>query len=324
MKSLISTITEDSLITGLRWTRTHSRIHHEWEGETTHSDERTQDHLILSLSRAQRVWNEPVYTKRLTPERWSQARAGMDDPLQALHFPLVNLSPGPIPVIFTHGAGAVMAHELIGHPTEAQAWAEKLSPFSQSLNSTIAPPFLSVYDDPTRDHLVGSFSMDDEGYQARRAPILRQGKLIHILGDYLHSHLFPCEPGNGRVANYSHFPTARMSNTVIGPGEDIVDPSRIMGAKRLQILRLQGGSYSPDGMVTLAVRMGVVWEGSRPLGRVENTVLTGRLDHLLEGIMAVGADLHTCWSFGECTRGGQTLLVGAESPNLLLEGMVIL
>ena len=323
-KALVKVMVDAPKIVTLSWSRTEALIEHAWDGSEPIIHRRTHDQLAVGLHDAQRVWVEPIFTRELDVKRWKIIEEELEEIRTILALPLSRLGSGTLPVIFTHGTAAVMAHELIGHPVEAQVWAEKLSPYSRSLHAAIAAECLSMDDDPTRPHLIGYMNCDDEGFETRCLPIIREGKLVNILGDYLHSKLLPCKPGSGRCADYSHFPTARMSNTVILPGPESVDAAHVTSRKRLDVVRLQGGRFSPDGTITLTVRLGILWEGRQPIGRVENAVLSGHLGDLLKKITAVGDTTRPCWSFGLCGRSGQALPVGAEAPDLFIEEMEVL
>lgn len=323
-EKVFQSIMEEPLIAGAVWRRREEKITHAWETDEECAWSRALHHFLLTLKASGRFWTEPVFLPSLTPDRWKAVREDLLSILDALKHPVVQIRPGAVPVMFTHGSAAVMAHELIGHPSEAQVWAEKISPFSRSLHAQIAVPTLNIVDDPTLDHLPGYMVRDDEGFPGQPLEMIKNGKLVNILGDFLHSHILPCRPGNARVMDTIGFPTARMSNTVVRPGTEEVNPATVLPGRRLEVIRLQEGAFTPDGKITLTVRLGLMWEGRHVNGRVENVVLTGNLVDLLRNIPAIGRNSSPCWSFGWCTRGDQTIPAGGEAPDLLVEGLEML
>src|SRR5260370_42385933 len=79
------------------------------------------------------------------------------------------------PALLSGRAAAVFFHEVLGHRVEGhrQRGIEEGQTFTKKLNQPVLPAFLSVVDDPRRQHLNGlhlnsHYQLDDPGVQTRQ------------------------------------------------------------------------------------------------------------------------------------------------------------
>ncbi len=91
------------------------------------------------------------------------------------------------PAILSGRAAAVFFHEVLGHRLEGQRQRgdEEGQTFTKLLGKQILPSFMSVADDPTLTKfdgtwLSGHYSYDDEGQQARRVDLIKDGILANL------------------------------------------------------------------------------------------------------------------------------------------------
>lgn len=121
---------------------------------------------------------------------------------------------------------ALLAHEILGHPSEADrvlgkemAWAGGAW-WSGKLGTRIGSKELNVIDDPTIPSSLGWYAYDDEGVAASRKSLVEDGVLVGHMQSRETAHLFDAKPNSAmRSAGYSFVPLIRMACTCIGPGD---------------------------------------------------------------------------------------------------------
>ena len=122
--------------------------------------------------------------------------------------------------------GLVM-HESAGHPCEADritgreaAQAGESFITKDMIGQKIGPEIVTVVDDPTVEHSFGHYLYDDEGVQARRRFLIKNG----TINEFLHNRETAFEMGvesNGaaRAEFFDREPIVRMANTFMLPGD---------------------------------------------------------------------------------------------------------
>ena len=110
------------------------------------------------------------------------------------------------PAILSGRASAVFFHEVLGHRLEGQRQRgdDEGQTFTKLLGKQILPTFLSVSDDPTlKDFdgapLSGHYNYDDEGQQARRVDLIKDGVLETFLMSRLPIASFSSKIGRAHV-----------------------------------------------------------------------------------------------------------------------------
>jgi TldD protein len=132
---------------------------------------------------------------------------------------------------------ALVAHEIIGHPSEADralkmeaAYAGR-SWFLRSLEDNevgrqVGSPLLSACSDPGLEG-YGHYRYDHEGTRARRVMHVENGVFRGFLNSRDTAAVLGVEPnGSARASEVFYVPLIRMSNTFVMPGES--DPQRII------------------------------------------------------------------------------------------------
>jgi TldD protein len=133
------------------------------------------------------------------------------------------------PAILSGRASAVFFHEVLGHRLEGQRQRgdDEGQTFTKLLGKPILPSFLSVSDDPTLSEfhgtsLSGHYSYDDEGQQARRVDLIKDGVLDTFLMSRLPIASFSSSNGHGR-AEVGHMPTGRQGNLIVTSSKTVSD-----------------------------------------------------------------------------------------------------
>ncbi|MEO8737062.1 MAG: metallopeptidase TldD-related protein [Edaphobacter sp.] len=200
------------------------------------------------------------------------------------------------PAILSGRAAAVFFHEVLGHRLEGQRQRgdDEGQTFTKLLGKQILPSFMSVADDPTLTKfdgtwLSGHYNYDDEGQQARRVDLIKDGVLQTFLMSRLPIAGFSHSNGHGR-AEVGHMPTGRQGNLIVTSSKTVSD------AELRQMLiaeaKKQGkayGLYFEDISSGFAVTTRRSPQAFQVIPLVVYRVyVDGRPDELVRGVSIVG------------------------------------
>ncbi|MEO6097679.1 MAG: metallopeptidase TldD-related protein [Fibrobacteria bacterium] len=244
------------------------------------------------------------------------------------------------PVILKNVAAAVFTHEVFGHRVEGhrQKAVDEGQTFVTKINQSLAAPFLTILDDPTREFsggvpLNGYYRFDDEGVPARPTPLMVNG----VFKDFLLSRsvISPKGSSNGHGRGVLGLqPTARMGNTVLEAARTV--PAASLRDSLTAILKRTGKPY---GLLLHDISGGFTYTGRdlpqsfrvEPL-YVSQIFADGRPDRVVRGVDAVGTPLVSLRQVaaagddpavfnGFCGAESGWVPVSAVAPSLLLESM---
>ncbi|WP_158942309.1 metallopeptidase TldD-related protein [Granulicella sp. S190] len=200
------------------------------------------------------------------------------------------------PAILSGRASAVFFHEVLGHRLEGQRQRgdDEGQTFTKLLGKQILPTFLSVSDDPTLTDfhgtpLSGHYSYDDEGQQARRVDLIKDGVLDTFLMSRLPIASFSTSNGHGR-AETGHMPTGRQGNLIVTSSKTVSD------AELREMLKAEAkkqgkayGLYFEDISSGFAVTTRRSPQAFQVIPLVVYRVyVDGRPDELVRGVSIVG------------------------------------
>jgi predicted Zn-dependent protease len=200
------------------------------------------------------------------------------------------------PAILSGRASAVFFHEVLGHRLEGQRQRgdDEGQTFTKLLGKQILPSFLSVKDDPTLENfngipLSGHYSYDDEGQQARRVDLIKNGVLDTFLMSRLPIASFSTSNGHGR-AEVGHMPTGRQGNLIVTSSKTVSDAE--LRAMLIAEAKKQGkpyGLYFEDISSGFAVTTRRSPQAFQVIPLVVYRVFVdGRPDQLVRGVSIVG------------------------------------
>lgn len=227
---------------------------------------------------------------------------------------------GPVDVVFAPAAASVFWHEVVGHPLEADGGPHH-SALARVTHAAVAPPGLDVTDDPLLPHLPGTYRYDDEGTQARRVPLIEDGRVTGLLTD--------CRTGgdesngHGRAADYRRPPRPRLSNLAVAPGDAPLGELLERCGTGLLLHEIAAGSLEPEsGRFLLLVAAAESIRRGRTGAPVSPFALSGDvLSALRELDPARGDTALPAEGLGFCMKGGEAVPVGGVSPAILLRGL---
>ncbi len=121
---------------------------------------------------------------------------------------------------------ALLSHEIVGHPSEADrvlgreaAWAGTAW-WTGKIGQKIGSEYCTVYDDPTVPKTLGFYRYDDEGVKAERKVLIDKGMLKGHMQSRETATEFGVRPNAGmRAITFEYIPLIRMSNTFFADGD---------------------------------------------------------------------------------------------------------
>lgn len=144
--------------------------------------------------------------------------------------PVLKPPDGEVVVVTDPHFNALVAHEIIGHPCEAdralkmeaayagRSWFLR-SLVDNQLGKTVGSPLLSACSDPSLDG-YGHYRYDHEGTRGQRVTHIDRGVFSGFLNSRATAALLGAPPnGSARASEGWHLPLIRMSNTFLMPGE---------------------------------------------------------------------------------------------------------
>src|SRR5208282_3988065 len=151
--------------------------------------------------------------------------------------PVLKPPEGEVVVVTDPHFNALIAHEIVGHPSEAdralkmeaayagRSWFLR-SLVDNELGRMVGSPILSACSDPSLDG-YGHYRYDHEGTPGRRVMHIDRGAFAGFLNSRATAAILGAEPnGSARASELWHVPLIRMSNTFFLPGE--TPPERII------------------------------------------------------------------------------------------------
>jgi len=152
--------------------------------------------------------------------------------------PVLKPPEGEVTVVTDPHFNALVAHEVVGHPCEAdralkmeaayagRSWLLR-SIDNNQLGHAIGSPLLSAVSDPTL-YGYGHYRYDHEGTPAKRVTHIDRGIFRGFMNSRATAVALGAEPnGSARAAEVYQVPLIRMSNTFFMPGE--MAPEKIIG-----------------------------------------------------------------------------------------------
>ena len=220
---------------------------------------------------------------------------------------------------------ALLTHEILGHPSEADrvlgkemAWAGGAW-WKDKIGEKIASENLNVFDDPTIKDSLGWYFFDDEGVKTQKTSLIENGVLKKHMQNRETSQIFNTSPtGNMRASNYRFMPLIRMACTCIGNGEWKVD-EMIKGVKdgymisnmKIPSIDMKRHNWSISCQYAEKIEDGEIKDLKRDI------IVTGTAPKFFKSIDACGNDF-TVRPITNCGKGDpmQSMIMGNGGPTI--------
>lgn len=211
--------------------------------------------------------------------------------------------------------GGILAHEAIGHTTEADLVLSG-SVAGRLLNQEVASPLVTLVD--FAHTAFGGpcpvpIYVDDEGTAAQDVVIIEQGVLKAFMHNKQSARLFGVAPtGNARAFSFSDEPLIRMRNTAILPGSSTLDDMIASVDDGYYLIKASNGQADSTSEFMFGVVLGYEIKNGK-LGRaIRDTTISGVAYDVLKTVTMV-SDQHW-WSHGGMCGKKQPIPVGMGGP----------
>ena len=210
---------------------------------------------------------------------------------------------GALTVITDPMMSGLLAHEVMGHASEADEVIKRRSFLTDAVGKVVASPVISMFDDGTFDGAHGSVPFDDEGTRSSKTQIIKDGVytgFMHTLETASAMDVMPT--GNGRAEDFGKRVWARMTNTYFAPGDRTLDD--MVADTKYGILcdKMVNGMEDPvgGGFEAKSLR-GFLIENGRITKMLNSFTLTGRALEILRTTDAASKEFSI--DGGMCGKG---------------------
>lgn len=198
-------------------------------------------------------------------------------------------------VILDSELAGMLAHEAIGHPTEADLVMAG-SVAADLLNQSVASPLISMVDfahSYKNELLPVPVFIDDEGCESKDTILIDQG----ILKSFMHNRqsaatLNHSLTGNARAFKYFDEPLIRMRNTAILPGASQLADMIASIDDGYYLIKSSNGEADATAEFMFGVTLGYEIKNGK-LGRaIKETTISGMAFDVLKTVTMVSNELH--------------------------------
>jgi TldD protein len=235
------------------------------------------------------------------------------------------LESGQYKVLLDPNLAGVFAHEAFGHLSEADFLYE--NPKMQEvmvLGRQFGPDFLNIIDDGSETGLAGYTPYDDEGIQAQKTYLIKNGRLNARLHSRETSAKMNEEPtGNARAVSPLYQPIVRMTNTYIDKGTHTFEDLLSSIDDGIYAIDYLGGMTNLE-MFTFSAGYAYRIKNGKIAELLRDVTLSGNVFSTLHNVTAAGNDIEHHGGLGGCGKGGQGgLPVGTGSPHIVVKDVLI-
>jgi TldD protein len=243
-----------------------------------------------------------------------------------IKFESIQPTAGEMPVVLGTGITGVLLHEAIGHGMEADFNRKNTSIYSTMIGKKVAEPNVTIVDDGTIPGMTGSINFDDEGVPSQKTVLVENGILTGYLHDKISAKYYNVKPtGNGRRESYEHFPTPRMRNTYMEPGDSTPEDIIKTVKKGIYVKDVSNGEvYIGQGDFSFFVTQGYQIENGKLTSPIKDINIMGNGPKMLENITMVSDDF-TLYRGGAgfCGKENQRVKCSFGLPTCLVKSLTV-
>jgi len=220
---------------------------------------------------------------------------------------------------------ALLTHEILGHPSEADrvlgkemAWAGGAW-WKGKIGEKIGSSELNVFDDPTIKDSLGWYYFDDEGVETKKTTLVEKGVLKNHMQNRETSQMFDSQStGNMRATNYRFMPLIRMACTCIGKGEWGTDEmikeiknGYFISNMKIPSIDMKRHNWSISCQYAQKIENGEITD------LVRDVIVMGEAPEFFQSIDACGKDF-TVRPITNCGKGDpmQSMMMGNGGPSI--------
>ncbi|MDA7754410.1 TldD/PmbA family protein [Pseudomonadales bacterium] len=218
-------------------------------------------------------------------------------------------------VILASDLAGILAHEAIGHTTEADI-VRAGSVAADYLNKKVASDLITLVDFANTyegETLPVPIYLDDEGVESLDAVIIEDG----VLKSYMHNkdsaqHFGMPLTGNARAFSYTDEPLVRMRNTAILSGSSSLDEMIASIDEGYLLMRPTNGQADSTSEFMFGVQMGYEIKNGKLGKAISDTTISGVAFDMLNNVSMVSDEM--VWSCAGMCGKKQPMPVGMGGP----------
>jgi len=226
---------------------------------------------------------------------------------------------------------ALLTHEILGHPSEADrvlgkemAWAGGAW-WKGKIGEKIGSENLNVFDDPTIKGSLGWYEFDDEGNKSKRTELIENGVLKQHMQSRETADIFQTNPtSNMRASSFRYMPLIRMACTCIDKGdwnqqEMIKDVKQGYLISNMKIPSIDMKRYNWSISCQYAQKI----ENGEVTDLLRDVIVLGTAPEFFNSIDACGDDF-TIRPITNCGKGDpmQSMMMGNGGPSIRASAIV--
>ncbi len=230
---------------------------------------------------------------------------------------------GRFTVVIDGVLAGLLAHEAIGHASEADGVLRGISVLRGKIGEKVGSEYVTLIDDATIMGRFGSDFYDDEGVKAQRKVIIQNG----ILKGYLTNRETAGKmnlplTGNARAQDYRFPPIVRMTNTFFQPG-DMTFEELIEDIKHGIYARGgRGGQVNPaEGVFQFGAQEAYLIKNGELTEHLRDFSMSGFILETLKNVTGVAKDFDIYPSF--CGKAGQSMRNTCGGPHMRIENIIV-
>ena len=218
-------------------------------------------------------------------------------------------------VILDADLAGILAHEAIGHTTEADLVMGG-SIAGDYIGQNVASPLITLidyantYDGKTCPVPV---YVDDEGTQSKDVEIIKDGILKTFMHNKDSARHFKAQPtGNARAYEFSDEPLIRMRNTAFMPGTSTLEEMISSIDDGYYLVKTGNGQADSTSEFMFAITMGYEIKNGKLGQAIKDTTISGIAFDVLKTVDMVSSDMS--WSSAGMCGKKQIIPVGMGGP----------
>ncbi len=219
-------------------------------------------------------------------------------------------------VIIDADLAGVLAHEAIGHTTEADIVLGG-SVAGEYLDKQVASPLVTMMDIANTyegEPCPVPIYIDDEGTKAEDVTIIEKGILKEFMHNKESSQHFNVKPkGNARAYEYFDEPLVRMRNTTILPGDSKLEDMIASIEDGYYLMDTGNGQADSTSEFMFGVVKGYEVKNGKIGRAIKDTTISGIAFDVLNSVTMVSNDMKWVGAGGMCGKK-QAITVGMGGP----------
>ena len=215
------------------------------------------------------------------------------------------IKPGKYTIITDPSISGLIAHEAFGHGVEMDMFVKNRAKAKDYVGKYVASKLVNMYDGAAACVSSASYFFDDDGIEATKTQIIKNGILQTGISDSLSALTLGTKPtGNGRRESYARKVYTRMTNTYFGKGKNKLEDMIKSVKHGYYLCQTNNGMEDPKNwQIQCTASYGLEIKDGKFTGKiVAPVVISGYVVDLLSSISMVSNSEKVIGS-GMCGKG---------------------